>query len=148
VKKEKAAQQKNTVDKFLLNTKKRQMDERRDRALSTVKSAMNRNENLGMRHYKQNWQGIDWQRGQKMHHERAKSAYTYNNLLSRKEIEEAGGDYKTLLRLKRKIKLGTAGDDGSMAPYRNSMTLNSNTNRNMAATSIVEDDLDARSQAS
>ena len=53
-------------------------DERRDRAMNSVKSAQAQNENLGMRHYKENFQGIIQHRNQKINHERAKSASTYS----------------------------------------------------------------------
>ena len=60
VKKEQAAQKHNRQNTEILQYKKSKMDERRDKAMSTVKSAMNKNERLGMRHYRENWQGIDW----------------------------------------------------------------------------------------
>lgn len=68
-----------------------------------------------------------------MNHDRAKSASTYQTLINRKEIEEAGGDYKTLLRLKKKI--GATGEMAareSYTPYRStvnqSVTIQSNRN--------------------
>jgi hypothetical protein len=102
--------------------KKDKMDERRNRAMSTVKSAVSRNEKLGMRHYRENFEGIEGLRDQKTDFERAKSAAVYHTLVSRKEITEAGGDYMTLLKLKKKIKFGD-GISQPLAPYRNSMTV-------------------------
>ena len=100
--------------------------------MSTVKSAENRNENLGMRHYRENYMGIENRRDWKVSHERAKSASTYQSLISRKEIEEAGGDYKTLLRLKKKIAFGGDLAPRDYGPYRGSVnqsvTLQSNRN--------------------
>ena len=76
-----------------------------------------------MRHYRENFRGIEGWRDRKASHERAKSASTYQSLISRKEIEEAGGDYKTLLRLKRKIAFGgdMAPRESVLAPYRASL---------------------------
>lgn len=113
--------------------------------MSSVKSAISQNENLGMRHYRENYRGISLSRDRKINNERAKSASTYQSLISKKEIEEAGGDYKTLLRLKKKITLGD--QQQSFAPYRNSMTMNSNRNlknygtvRREQSQSIADDD--------
>mgnify|MGYP001159356764 CR=1 FL=1 len=85
--------------------------------MSKVKLATSVNENLGMKHYRENYQGVIRFRKQQINHERAKSASTYHLLINKKEIESAGGDYKTLLRLKKKIELGES-QMPSYQPYR------------------------------
>ena len=97
--------------------------------MSTVKQLRTQNENLGMRQYREHYQGIRASHQQKQNHERAKSAYTYSSLISKKEIQEAGGDYNTLLRLRTKIKFGEQAA-GPGAPYRNSVVVTSQPPRN------------------
>lgn len=41
----------------------------------------------------------------KVLHERAKSAHTYNQLLSKKEIESAGGDIQTIMTINKSLNL-------------------------------------------
>ena len=58
-----------------------------------------------MNEYAEHVQETEARLRRRVQHERAKSAHTYNQLLSRKEIESAGGDIRTIMTINKSMNL-------------------------------------------